>query len=56
VTNSGFHGTDDEIVQQALDSTGGFSWLLAGLKAYIEHKIQLNLTADAYPKGLEVSN
>jgi len=49
VTNSGFRGGDDEIVKQALDSTGGFTWLLAGLKAYLEHGIQLNLTADAHP-------
>lgn len=50
VMNSGFHGSDDEIVRQALDSTGGFAWLLAGMKAYLEHGIQLNLVADAHPK------
>jgi len=52
VTNSGFHGNEDEIVKQALDSTGGFTWLLAGLKAYLEHNVQLNLVADAHPMGL----
>ncbi|MDH2899832.1 MAG: SRPBCC family protein [archaeon] len=56
VTNSGFHGSEDEIVHQALDSTGGFTWLLAGLKAYLEHGIQLNLVADAHPKGLGITN
>jgi uncharacterized protein YndB with AHSA1/START domain len=54
VTNSGFRGDEDEIVKQALDSTGGFTWLLAGLKAFLEHGIQLNLVADAHPK--EVRN
>jgi uncharacterized protein YndB with AHSA1/START domain len=52
VTESGFTGTDDEKVQAALGSTGGFSWTLAGLKAYLEHGIQLNLVADRFPKGL----
>ena len=51
VTNSGFQGDADEIVAQALDSTGGFTWVLAGLKAYLEHNIMLNLIADRFPKG-----
>jgi len=53
ITNSGFKGSDDEIVAQALDSKGGFTWLLAGLKAFLEFGVKLNLTADAHPKGLE---
>ena len=52
VANSGFRGNEDSIVKQALESTGGFTWLLAGLKAYIEHGIQLNLVADAHPSGV----
>jgi len=52
ITNSGFVGSEDEVVSQALDSTGGFTWVLAGLKAYLEHNVRLNLTADAHPKGL----
>jgi hypothetical protein len=35
------------------DSTQGFTLLLAGLKAWLEHGIQLNLTPDRYPKGIE---
>jgi hypothetical protein len=27
--------------------------MLAGLKAFLEHNIQLNLTADRYPEGCE---
>jgi uncharacterized protein YndB with AHSA1/START domain len=50
VTNSGFLGSEDDIVRNALDSTGGFTFLLAGLKAYLEHGIQLNLVSDAHPK------
>jgi uncharacterized protein YndB with AHSA1/START domain len=52
ITNSGFSGDGDELVKQALDSTGGFTWVLAGLKAYLEHSIMLNLIADRFPKGL----
>lgn len=53
VTNYGFRGNEDEIVKQALDSTGGFTWLLAGLKAFLEHHIELNLVADSHPSGIQ---
>ena len=52
VTNSGFVGTDDEIVEQALDSTSGFTSLLAGAKALLEHNIRLNLVLDRFPSGI----
>ncbi|HWN97848.1 MAG TPA: SRPBCC family protein [Blastocatellia bacterium] len=51
VTNSGFSGDGDQIVRQALDSTGGFTLVLAGLKAFLEHHIILNLVADRFPDG-----
>jgi len=53
VTNSGFKGDGDKLVKDALSSTGGFTWVLAGLKALLEHGIELNLVADAYPKGVK---
>jgi len=49
VTNTGFSGDGDEIVKQALDSTGGFTLVLAGAKAFLEHKTNLNLIADRFP-------
>ncbi len=49
ITNAGFCGTSDEVVQQALDSTAGFTIVLAGLKAFLEHKLILNLVADRFP-------
>lgn len=52
ITNTGFKGTPDEILSGIRDSTGGFSWVLAGLKAYLEHGVELNLVADRYPKEL----
>lgn len=52
ITNSGFQGDGDKVVRDALDSTGGFTWVLAGLKALLEHNIELNVIGDAFPKGL----
>jgi uncharacterized protein YndB with AHSA1/START domain len=48
VKNWGFSG-----VAEAIDSTGGFSFLLAGLKAFLEHGIELNLVADHAPDSLK---
>lgn len=53
ITESGFSGSGDEIAQQVSDSTQGFSLVLAGLKALLEHGIRLNLVADRFPEGLE---
>ena len=52
ITNSGFKGDGDKVVKNALDSTGGFTWVLAGLKALLEHNVELNLVGDAFPKRL----
>ena len=41
----------DELVKQVTDSTQGFSLVLAGLKAFLEHGIRLNLVADRFPEG-----
>ncbi|HUR34437.1 MAG TPA: SRPBCC family protein [Vicinamibacterales bacterium] len=46
ITASGFTGTADEQVARAIDSMGGFSFLLAGCKAWLEHGLRLNLVAD----------
>jgi uncharacterized protein YndB with AHSA1/START domain len=50
ITNSGFGGDGDQMIDEALDSTGGFTWVLAGAKAWLEHNLQLNLIADAFLK------
>ena len=49
ITNGGFHGTPEEVAQQAIDATEGFTFVLAGLKAHLEHNINLNLIADRFP-------
>jgi len=53
ITNSGFSGSADELVEQVTDSMGGFTLVLAGCKALLEHDLELNLVADRYPPGLE---
>jgi len=53
ITETGFTGGGDGVVKQVADSTQGFSLVLAGLKALLEHDIRLNLVADRYPKGIE---
>ncbi len=55
VTNSGFSGDGNEIVKNAIDSMGGLTMVLCGLKALLEHKIILNLVMDRFPEGLEKS-
>jgi uncharacterized protein YndB with AHSA1/START domain len=53
VTESGFAGTGDELVKYVADSTQGFTLVLAGLKALLEHDVRLNLVADRYPAGID---
>ncbi|RYY21978.1 MAG: polyketide cyclase [Chitinophagaceae bacterium] len=52
IKNHGFKGTLDEIISQVRDSTGGFTTVLDGLKAYLEHNIQLNLVSDKFPEEI----
>lgn len=49
ITASGFSGSDEEKVAQTIDAMGGFSFLLAGCKAFQEHGVELNLVADHNP-------
>ena len=51
ISNTGFQGTEEEVVGMALDSMGGFSLVLAALKAWLEHGIALNLVADRNPEA-----
>lgn len=50
IENFGFVGDTQQIIRQIRDSTEGFSLVLAGLKAFLEHNIILNLVADRFPK------
>jgi uncharacterized protein YndB with AHSA1/START domain len=52
ITNTGFSGSEEEIIHSALDSVGGFTTVLCGLKALLEHNINLNLIADKFPDAI----
>jgi uncharacterized protein YndB with AHSA1/START domain len=52
ITNSGFSGGADAAVKQAIDATERFAFVLAGLKALLEHNVRLNLVPDRFPAGL----
>jgi uncharacterized protein YndB with AHSA1/START domain len=52
ITEAGFSGDGDELVKQVTGSTQGFTLVLAGLKALLEHGVRLNLVADRFPKGI----
>jgi uncharacterized protein YndB with AHSA1/START domain len=55
ITERGFAGTPEELAKQVGDSTQGFTFVLAGLKAWLEHGVELNLVRDAHPDGLPAS-
>ncbi|MBZ9815546.1 SRPBCC family protein [Mesorhizobium sp. CA7] len=52
IRNFGFAGSADEQVKQAVESTGGFSLVLAGAKTWLEQGLTLGLIADRHPKGI----
>jgi uncharacterized protein YndB with AHSA1/START domain len=54
ITETGFSGDGDTQVSRALDSTGGFTFLLSSLKAALEHDITLKVTSDAHPPHLQL--
>lgn len=49
ISSSGFRGDISQVLAQAVDSKGGFTIVLAGLKALLEHGIELKLVHDQYP-------
>ena len=54
ITESGFSQTGDELIAAIKEATSGFTTVLDGLKAFMEHKIKLNLIADKFPKEVSV--
>jgi len=52
VKNWGFGGDAEKMVAAALDSTGGFNLLLAGLKIFLEHGIEPSFVVDHNPDAL----
>ena len=52
IKNYGFHQTGDALIAAIKDNTGGFTTVLDGCKAFLEHGLQLNLVADKFPREL----
>ena len=50
----GYGKSGDELLEKIKDSTGGFTTVLDGLKAYLEHGINLNLILDKFPREATV--
>jgi uncharacterized protein YndB with AHSA1/START domain len=51
ISNWGFPGNCDSVLGQVVDAKGGYTMVLAGLKAWLEHGIELNLVQDQFPTG-----
>lgn len=49
IKNYGFNPEGEELIQAVKDNTGGFTTVLDGLKAWMEHGIELNLIKDKFP-------
>ena len=53
ITQYGFPTTGNELLGEINDAAGGFTTVVDGLKAYMEHGINLNLIADKFPKAAQ---
>ena len=53
IKNYGFQQSGDELIKVIKDTTGGFTTVLDGLKAFLEHGIKLNLIEDKFPQNQE---
>lgn len=52
INEYGYNLTGTPLLKRVADSTGGFTTVLDGLKAYLEHGIVLNLIADKFPVNI----
>ena len=46
ICESGYSGDEAEVVQAALDSTGGFNQVITAAKALLEHDARINVVED----------
>lgn len=49
IKSFGFSQSGEELLKVINDNTGGFTTVLDGCKAYLEHGIKLNLIGDKFP-------
>ncbi len=50
IKNYGFKQDGQELIEVIKDNTSGFTTVLDGLKAFLEHGLKLNLIADKFPQ------
>jgi len=50
IKSYGFSQTGEDLLKVINDNTGGFTTVLDGCKAYLEHGINLNLIEDKFPQ------
>lgn len=50
IKSYGFAQSGDDLLRTINDNTGGFTTVLDGCKAYLEHGIKLNLIEDKFPQ------
>lgn len=50
IKSYGYPQTGDDLLNEINDNTGGFTTVLDGCKAYLEHGINLNLIEDKFPQ------
>lgn len=50
IKSYGFSQTGEDLLKVINDNTGGFTTVLDGCKAYLEHRIKLNLIEDKFPQ------
>lgn len=51
ISNWGFPVNATDSLPMAIDAKGGYTMVLAGLKAWLEQGIELNLVRDQFPQG-----
>ena len=56
IKNYGFNLSGDDLIEAIKDNTSGFTTVLDGLKAYLEHGLRLNLIADKFPDKVNIEN
>jgi uncharacterized cupin superfamily protein/uncharacterized protein YndB with AHSA1/START domain len=55
VVEQGFAGSRGQAVARAMDSMGGFSLVLAAVKAFVEHDVVLRVVHDRHPDAWSVA-
>ncbi|WP_205748846.1 SRPBCC family protein [Emticicia sp. CRIBPO] len=51
IRSYGFKQEGEELISVIIDNTGGFTTVLDGLKAWLEHGLRLNLIGDKFAGG-----